>query len=327
MRPAFQESPRPSPAFPKAGVCAAFTLVELLVVITVVTTLIAMLLPALGKTRESTRQMICTSTLRSMMLATITYTNDSAAGYLPAAQRSPWYHPPGIDKWCLQGSNCIVDYNQTGYNPPGEPPARLAGVGYLMAGKYLDENKKAYMCPQTPFREPNKGFLNNLGALLFVTLDGPTIYDQIASLWATDPGNGFYYKNAPATNGIRSTYITRGMPQDSKISTLYRFDIAGYYGYPTTTVSDSAFAFFWDHETADWTIYSALGSNPGPNFSPLEGWSRVHIQGINAAYMDGHVLLFKDEDRSKTWYGRGAQNMLYGNGNGPCTYDLDQPGL
>jgi prepilin-type N-terminal cleavage/methylation domain-containing protein/prepilin-type processing-associated H-X9-DG protein len=307
---------------------SAFTLIELLVVITVIGVLVAMLLPALGKSRELTRQMVCSTTLRGMIQATVAYTGDSSAGYLPAAQRSPWYHPPGIDTWCLQGSNCIVDLNQTGYIPPGEPVARLAGVGYLMAGKYLAENKKSYMCPQSAYREPNKGYLNNIGALLYVTLDGPTIYDQISCDWTLNPSSGIYYKNAPGTNGILSTYITRGMPQDSKITTLYRFDIAGYYGYPKDKVPDWAFGFYWDHETADWYIRNNLpGVNGGPDFSPVEGWSRVHIQGINTAYMDGHVAMFKDEDRKKTWYGRGAQNFYYGNGNGPCTYDLDQPGL
>lgn len=54
-----------------------FTLVELLVVISVIALLIALLLPALSKARESSRIIACASNLRQVQFATAGYLNDA----------------------------------------------------------------------------------------------------------------------------------------------------------------------------------------------------------------------------------------------------------
>jgi prepilin-type N-terminal cleavage/methylation domain-containing protein len=56
---------------------AGFTLIELLVVISIVSLLVAILLPALAKARESTRTVQCGTNLRQLMVAYFVYLADN----------------------------------------------------------------------------------------------------------------------------------------------------------------------------------------------------------------------------------------------------------
>jgi prepilin-type N-terminal cleavage/methylation domain-containing protein len=76
---------------PRAG----FNLVEVLVVVAIIGTLIALLLPALQSGREAARRIVCASNLRQMGLATAAY--ETARGRFPlGAESREW---PGRPNW------------------------------------------------------------------------------------------------------------------------------------------------------------------------------------------------------------------------------------
>ncbi|MCK4905200.1 prepilin-type N-terminal cleavage/methylation domain-containing protein [bacterium] len=76
----------------KSGKRKAFTLVELLVVMTIIAVLSSLLLPALIKTREMARRVVCLSNLRQIHIAAKVYAN-SYDGYYPPAY---WFDPPPL---------------------------------------------------------------------------------------------------------------------------------------------------------------------------------------------------------------------------------------
>src|SRR5688572_29027100 len=67
---------------------AAFTLVELLVVIGIIAVLMAILMPALSKARQASQTIKCASNLRQLGLATAMYTNENQ-GWLPYPTTMP----------------------------------------------------------------------------------------------------------------------------------------------------------------------------------------------------------------------------------------------
>lgn len=62
----------------------AFSLVELLTVIGIISVLMGLLMPTMGKARESARRAMCASNLRQLHVASMAYATDNR-GYLPPA--------------------------------------------------------------------------------------------------------------------------------------------------------------------------------------------------------------------------------------------------
>ena len=101
----------------------AFTLIELLIVISIIGLLTAILMPALGAARSGSRALACKSNLRQLVIANIGYATENDGFYVPAA--SDMWDNAGLFRW--HGQRDALD----------EPfdPLRGPLIGYLADGR------------------------------------------------------------------------------------------------------------------------------------------------------------------------------------------------
>lgn len=113
----------------------AFTLVELLLVVSLIAMLISILLPTLGKAKEMSRRVVCLSNLRQQQAATVKFGVDNASR-LPVDQHLKWGSGIGGGALMMVPSVFTKD-----------PYGNFAGQGILMTTGYLPIDGNAIYCP------------------------------------------------------------------------------------------------------------------------------------------------------------------------------------
>jgi prepilin-type N-terminal cleavage/methylation domain-containing protein len=213
-----------------------FTLVELLVVVTIIGILIALLLPAVQAGREAARKAQCGNNLRQIGVALNTYC-ETYQCYPPGTTLCS---DPG-NSWCSSGAyNCVncqgPNWNHFILNQLDMPQLYNEVISFsttaanevddLEWGFFLDhggvstKNIAVYCCPSSDRRDPSKDLTDTDW-----DVEGPFIMSRgnYAACW----GSG-YYINATNSNGT-----PKASPQDGLFGVTFIPDSITPSGGPT----------------------------------------------------------------------------------------------
>ena len=223
------------------------TLVELLVVVTIVAVLVGLLLPAVQAAREAARRRQCSDHVRQLSLAALNH--ESAEGALPSGAILPTDdEEPGVSWRVLllprveeQAVYDVIDVQPQGYaavrHPPGGPPS-------------------LYRCPSEPEPIPSE-------------LSGPASIERLGSAYAGVAGSG------ATPEGI-------GDVQDDYFGPMY---VDGAYfpdsRVPLSSVTDGAAHTFGIGERryfAHWDTWTnGVDWSPGNLFDGVKVLNRVNM--------------------------------------------------
>jgi prepilin-type processing-associated H-X9-DG protein/prepilin-type N-terminal cleavage/methylation domain-containing protein len=261
----------------------AFTLIEILVVISIIALLAAILFPVFGRARENARRSSCQSNLKQIGLATQQYMADNDGGL--------FHHHEG---WVLD------DGTQVDTLPSAASGCAGGGAGNSQAEKpwviffqpYL-KNRQIGFCPSDPTPHPSKLSTDLMGYNGGIETGDAVAGSEQALAEACNLSMESYLLNSIFTHKscrYAKEGVLSGFATDAAISALPNANLILFsernseaFGAPSSSI--------YAPNQDDYDTWVGEAALVGADTAHQDGWIKWdrHLGGANYLYLDGHV--------------------------------------